>query len=443
MALPIKTETPSVSALLKPAARPISPRHTSRRALKVAGKFAGGIGLIVIALVAGLFAVLAQPYWPMYLALIALAGAVTLMATLSKRFAAGLAVIVVLLTGAVTTSQVTASTSPITDGNGKVVPGSIAEMRTVNLGGVDQWIMIRGYSTSNPVLLYLAGGPGGTSYSLNREYNAELEKHFVVVNWEQMGAGKSAGALLAHWNGMTPQEYIAAGQQLTNYLRQRFHQDKIYLWGQSWGTMLGIWMIQRQPSWYAAYVGVGQMVSPVADDREIYCDVLARARQSNDSQLAQKLESMGPPPYHGLFNMANYTTVFGPNDDRMKALIEASQPPARAALAGMTEGSEYGLGDQVGAQLGLALTFAVVYDQLDNIDLARQAAVLQVPVYFAEGRFDLNARTDLLESYFASLQAPSKQVMWFEHSGHNPAHEEPAQFNQFMVDIVLAQTRQA
>lgn len=141
--------------------------------------------------------------------------------------------------------------------------------------------------------------------------------------------------------------------------------------------------------------------------------------------------------------MANYTTVFGPNDDRMKALIEASQPPARAALAGMTEGSEYGLGDQVGAQLGLALTFAVVYDQLDNIDLARQAAVLQVPVYFAEGRFDLNARTDLLESYFASLQAPSKQVMWFEHSGHNPAHEEPAQFNQFMVDSVLAQTRQA
>lgn len=413
----------------------------ARPTLRIAGQIVAGLGLCVVEVLVGLIAVSTQPYWPMYAALIALAGGAVAAALLSRRFAVIIAVIAVVLTGVVTVSQVSASTPPITDAAGKIVPGSIAEMRTLNLGGVDQWVMIRGYNTSSPVLLYLAGGPGGTSYSLNREYNSELEKHFVVVNWEQMGAGKSAGALIANANHVAPQEYIAAGQQLTNYLRLRFHQDKIYLWGQSWGTMLGIWMIQRQPTWYAAYVGVGQMVNPVADDREIYNDVLQRARHSGDVQLEQKLESIGPPPYHGLFNMADYATVFGPNDDRMNALVEASGPPARAPLAGMTEGPEYGLADQVGAQLGLVLTFAVIYDQLDNVDLTREANFLKVPVYFAEGRFDLNARTDLVDQYLAALQAPSKQIVWFEHSGHNPAHEEAARFNDFMINTVRAQTQ--
>lgn len=437
MALPITTDKRSEA---EPAAPLIHVSATRRRPLRTVGQVAAGLGLTLLAIVAGLLAMLAQPYWPAYVALVVVAGSIAIAALLSRRFAVLLAVIALALTGVVTTSQATVSTPPITDGAGKVVPGSIAEMRTLNLGGVDQWVMIRGYSTSNPVLLYLAGGPGGTSYSLNREYNSELEKHFIVVNWEQMGAGKSAGALLADWNQLTPQEYIAAGQQLTTYLRQRFHQEKIYLWGQSWGTLLGIWMVQRQPSWYAAYVGVGQMVSPVADDREIYYDVLQRARTSGDSQLVQRLETMGPPPYHGLFNMANYTTVFGPNDDRMKSLVEASGPPARAPLAGMAEGPEYGLADQVGVLLGLGLTFAVVYDQLDNIDLARQATELKVPVYFVEGRYDLNARTDLVESYFALLQAPSKQIAWFEHSGHNPAHEEVDRFNDFMTNTLLTQS---
>jgi len=398
---------------------------------------------VILALIAGLSAMLSQPYWPMFLGLLVTVGAIALAVLLSRVFGAVLAVIAVGLVAVTTVSQVSTSTPPMTDAQGTVVAGSIAEMRTINLGGVDQWIMIRGESTTNPLLLYLAGGPGGTSYSLNREYNAELEKHFILVNWEQMGAGKSAGALLANWNQLTPQEYIANGLQLTNYLRHRFHQDKIYLWGQSWGTMLGIWMIQRQPSFYAAWIGVGQMVNPVADDREIYYDVLQRARESNDRQLVQKLEGLGPPPYHGLFNMANYTTVFAPNDDRMKALVEASGPPPRAPLAGMTEGPEYGLADQVGAQLGLALTFAVVYDQLDSIDLANQAALIKVPVYFVEGRYDLNARTDLVEQYFAVLQAPTKQIVWFEHSGHNPAHEEVAKFNDFMLNTVLPQTQGA
>ncbi len=110
-------------------------------------------------------------------------------------------------------------------------------------------------------------------------------------------------------------------------------------------------------------------------------------------------------------------------------------------LVGMTGTPEYGIADKVASIFGSAVTFALVYDQLDNVDLETQSARLEVPVFFAEGRYDLNAMTVLAERYFNVLNAPKKQLVWFEHSGHNPEHEEATAFNDFMVNTVLAQTQ--
>jgi pimeloyl-ACP methyl ester carboxylesterase len=125
-------------------------------------------------------------------------------------------------------------------------------MERIQLDGVDQWIVLRGRSTTNPVLLFLDGGPGGSELAWNRQYDAALEDYFVFVDWEQRGAGKSTGAFFADYAHMTPEQYVADGLQLTDYLRHRFGQDRIYLVGGSWGSMLGIWMAQRRPEWFAA-----------------------------------------------------------------------------------------------------------------------------------------------------------------------------------------------
>ena len=109
---------------------------------------------------------------------------------------------------------------PITDANGKPHENSVAELIRLNLNGRKQWISIRGEDKNNPVLLFLAGGPGGTQMASVRHELAELEKHFVVVNWDQPGSGKSYYA--ERIKKITVDTYIQDGYALTQYLKERF-----------------------------------------------------------------------------------------------------------------------------------------------------------------------------------------------------------------------------
>lgn len=401
------------------------------------------LATILLILTGTLIVLTAQLSWPMVIGILILGAAIVQARWVSSWFATGLIVLITIGAIVVTASQLSTFTTPITDASGKVVPGSIATMERVKLGGVDQWIVIRGNNTANPVLLFLSGGPGPTQLAWHREYMGALEENFVVVYWEQRGSGKSASLVLSDYGRMVPEQYTADGLELTDYLRKRFGKDKIYLVGQSWGTMLGVWMVQERPGWFAAYVGIGQMTNPVEDDRLIYDYVLSHAEQEGNTELVRNLEENGPPPYHGFFGSLKYARLFVQVHSYQAKLVAASNPPPMKPYVGMTETPEYGIADKVAAIFGGVVTFARVYDQLDNVDLETQSSKLEVPVFFAEGRYDLNAMTVLAERYFNVLDAPRKQLVWFEHSGHNPEHEEAAAFNDFMVNTVLAHTRTA
>lgn len=169
----------------------------------------------------------------------------------------------------------------------------------IQLGETKQWVLARGSDVRNPVLLILAGGPGGTETGWFRRYNAALEEHVTVVHWEQRGAGKSFCLLFTDRRHMIPQQYVADGVALTAYLRTRFDQNTLYLMGHSWGTFLGVWMVQQHPEWYAAHIGIGQMVCPATNDRMQYNWTLDRARKRGETKVVRKLEQNGPPPYPG------------------------------------------------------------------------------------------------------------------------------------------------
>ena len=144
---------------------------------------------------------------------------------------------VILNSGIIALSQVFASTPKILDKKQNIPPKSITELAKVELNGRKQWISIRGFDDSKPVLLFLAGGPGGTQMAAVRHDLAELEKHFIVVGWDQPGAGKSYYAQAI--KDITVETYISDGYALTRYLTQRFGQEKIYLVGESWGSAMG------------------------------------------------------------------------------------------------------------------------------------------------------------------------------------------------------------
>ncbi len=354
-----------------------------------------------------------------------------------KGTAVTLAGVLVLGVAAVLVSQATATTPPITGADGKPLPGSIASLETVDLNGSRQWISIRGKDATKPVLLFLAGGPGGTQLGTARFALGGLEDHFVVVDWEQPGSGKSFDAV--DRSTMTPERYIQDAHALIMMLRQRFGQDKVYVLGESWGSALGIMLVQRYPELFHAFAGTGQMVAFLDTDLMCYDFALKWAQERGDAGKVAKLVTQGPPPYYGP------GTSWAEAAYLLDTFSYMNQNPAIADNGANTfrdlGAVEYGLYDKVSWVRGPLETLDVVYPQLWDVDFRKSATKLDVPVYFLIGRHDINAPTVLTEQYYELLAAPHKQIVWFEHSGHTPWVSESAAFVDAMVSTVLAQTQ--
>jgi pimeloyl-ACP methyl ester carboxylesterase len=337
---------------------------------------------------------------------------------------------------AVWLSQVYAMTPPIVDGAGKPIAGSIATLEKVTLGDSEQWVSIRGKDVRNPVLLFLAGGPGGSQLVTARYALGGLEDHFVVVDWDQPGAGKSFDAV--DRATLTPERYVEYGHQLVQYLRARFHQDKIYVLGESWGSALGIWLVHEYPDLFHAFVGTGQMVAFTETDQACYEFALAWAQERGDTGKVERLRRQGPPPYYGAgiaWKQATYLLDTYAYMNSNPAIADNGFNSFRDLA-----GPEYGLYDKLNWFRGPLDTLGIVYPYLWEVDLREQAPVLDVPVYFLIGRHDVNAPPALTEAYFEMLDAPHKELIWFEHSGHTPWVSESRAFVDAVVNRVLAPT---
>jgi CubicO group peptidase (beta-lactamase class C family) len=337
---------------------------------------------------------------------------------------------------AVWLSHTFAMTPPILDTQGQPLTGSIATLEKVELGGSEQWISIRGRDIHKPVLLFLAGGPGGSQLATARYALGGLEEHFVVVNWEQPGAGKSFDAV--DRSTLTPERYIADAHELILYLRQRFDEDKVYVLGESWGSALGVMLAQRYPDLFHAFIGTGQMVAFKETDILCYEFALRWAQERGDTQKVERLKQQGPPPYYGKGVAWKQTTYL------LDTFAYMNQNPAIADNGFNTfrdlASPEYGLYDKVNWFRGVLETLDVVYPQLWEVDFRQQAVHLEVPVYFLLGRHDVNAPPVLAEEYYKVLRAPHKELIWFERSGHNPWVSESARFVEVMANTVLAET---
>lgn len=350
-----------------------------------------------------------------------------------RRMAFAFAVILILNISLVVVSQITAFTPPIVDASGNVRAGSIAELTQVELNGRKQWISIRGWDQSRPVLLFLAGGPGGTQMSAVRYELAELEKHFVVVNWDQPGAGKSYYA--EKTKNITVETYIQDGYALTEYLKDRFGLDKIYMVGESWGSALGVFLVDRFPSSYHALIGTAQMIDFAETERIDYARAVELATNKGDDAVVQRLVKNGPPLYYGkdvTWKSGAYLNYLSAHMANNAAITDPNYNTIRNIGA-----SEYGLLDKVNYARGVINTFNQVYQQLYEIDFRSDYTKLDVPVYFFLGRHDENAPHELVEEYVEVLDAPKKEIVWFEHSGHSPWINERDKFAQCVITYFL------
>jgi pimeloyl-ACP methyl ester carboxylesterase len=304
----------------------------------------------------------------------------------------------------------------------------------VEIGGHDLALMIRGRSVNKPVLLFLAGGPGGSELGAMRRHSQALEDDFVVVTLDQRGTGKSYDQFDPE-SSLTLDQAVSDTLEVTRYLRDRFGQDKVYLVGQSWGTVLGVLAVQREPQWFSAFVGVGQMVSPAVTDQMFYRDTLAWARQRGNTDLVATLIRNGPPPYT---NMLDYEPALSYEQE----VYPYSHDGNFEGAGQMGENifvREYTLLEQLHLFGGFLDTFSVLYPQIQSLDFRTQVTSLGVPVYLAQGAHEATGRAEPARQWFNLLEAPSKDLVIFDTSGHRPLWEQPDQFHDLMT-TVLTQT---
>jgi len=326
-----------------------------------------------------------------------------------------------------------AGTDPIMTADGNPDPAAVAELTQVSIGGHEQTIMFRGANVDAPVLLFVAGGPGGTEIGTMRLFGAALEQDFVVATWDQRGAGKSYPAL-DPTSTLTLDQSVRDTVEVTEYLRNRFDEQKIYLVGQSWGTIAGVLAVQQRPDLFHAYIGVGQMIDPKATDQMFYADTVAYAERTGNTALADQLAATGPPPYANVLDYVPSVFTGEPLWNDYPGRSAATEMPANLYVR------EYSLVDQVHSLGAFFDTFAVLYPQLQNIDFRVDVPTLQVPVYLVQGIYEARGREVLAEEWFTHLQAPTKQLIMFDQSGHRALFQEPTRFHDVMTGTVLAQT---
>ena len=301
-------------------------------------------------------------------------------------------------------------------------PKSIASLERIRIGGVDQYILIRGNDSSLPVLLFLHGGPAMPAMYLAHAFQRNLEKEFVVVQWDRRGAGKSYREDIS--GTLTTEQLVADTVELTNVLRARFHQDKIYIVGHSWGTYLGMLVISRHPELYDAYVGIGQLArsSPIAGIQDEY--IRQSAKRIGDQDAIKELEKKGAS--------VRETLLFKFGGEIHKA--KSFRP---LLLTGLTA-PEYSLRDARNIPKGVSLySRNFVYNSISG-ELMDDITHVEIPVYFFTGRYDYTDPFPLTEQYFSKINAPQKHMIWFEESAHFPFYEEPLAFVQQMRGVLDA-----
>jgi len=305
------------------------------------------------------------------------------------------------------------------DGNG--IPESIAALQELELGGSRQWVLIRGRDIRNPFLLFLHGGPGMPAMYLAHAFQRELEKDFVVVQWDRRGAGKSYSKTLPV-NSLTDAQLISDALELSTYLKDRFDVPKVYLVGHSWGTRLGMQLIKKAPRNFHAYVGMGQLAFaseiPAIQDQFIRRE----ANRSGNRKALRELALKGRRVYE------KWVFRFGGEIRNATGYWPLLWTGLRAP--------EYTLFDILNIRRGVSLYNAYFRATELPGDLAEEILSVRVPVYFFTGRHDYTVPFELSERYFEKLLAPRKRMVWFENSAHFPFFEEPLKFAEEMQKVL-------
>jgi len=314
-----------------------------------------------------------------------------------------------------------------------VTANGVERLETVPIGGINQWLSIRGVDRRNPVLLMIHGGPGYVSMPTSWYFQRGWEDYFTVVQWDQRGAGKTYTSNDPEQVAptMTRERMVADAEEVIGFLRKEFKKQKIFVLGHSWGSYIGLTIAQRHPEWLHAYVGAGQLIDGPESERRGWQFALGRAERAGNKLAVSQLQSIAPYAQPGrpialkdLYVQRKWLGEYGGAVSRRTgfsaeiAAVALSPEYTDADLAQIWKGNEFSAN---------ALLIDVLNVNLNNVTR------FKCPVFIFNGRDDHNVSSSVTAEWFARVEAPSKSLVWFEHSAHEMFNEEPG---KMLVSLV-------
>ncbi|PKL20665.1 MAG: alpha/beta hydrolase [Spirochaetae bacterium HGW-Spirochaetae-4] len=328
-------------------------------------------------------------------------------------------------------------TQKVYDARGKEIELEVDTRDTVTINGTQQTIYVAGASRDNPVLLWLDGGPGGSEVGWVRPYLGPLHEHFTIVCWDQRG---TAASFAAGRDGLSVQQFTDDVIVLSKLLATRFNQEKIFLVGHSWGSVIGLMAAQQEPDLFHAYIGAAQQVNSVENDSIGYEMILEGARTAGDAKTVKTMEKLGYPPY--VKRLSDGTEV--PDGDAYYQVLSrlyhySPSAPADANYRSekMFLAPEHSFFDRINLIRGVVRGVKQVYPLLSDLDFERDVTELECPLFIVNGRYDMSCVATISERWYNQVEAPVKDLLWLEKSGHNAVYSEADEFMRYMVETVL------
>ena len=324
--------------------------------------------------------------------------------------------------------------------HGEIAEGSIAEKYFLEVDGVDLGMIVIAKDTSNPVLLVCGGGPGIPEYLLESMYPSRLADKFVVCYIEYRGTGLSYSSDI-NPEDMTTERYIADVAAVTEYLSERFSQEKIYIMGHSFGSYVAIKTIQQYPDYYHAYIAMAQNCNQIESEYLAYDYMKAQYEQSGNTKMTKKFDDCpireSDEMYEKYFSSSLRDTAMhelgvGTTRDMHSVITGIFFPSLRCKAYTWQERINIWRGK------GASTQFPVV-DDSTHFNAFNETPSIQIPVYFFAGKYDYTCCYSLQREYYEHVNAPIKRFYTFDNSAHSPIFEEPENAMQFIEEILNAE----
>ena len=310
----------------------------------------------------------------------------------------------------------------------------------VLLGGVKQTIHIWGTKQENPVILFLHGGPGVPNRHGMAKAHMDLLDDFTIVAWDQRGTGGSYFG--CDPKSLTLEQLVSDCAELLGYLCKTLGKKKIFLLGGSWGTELGTFVCRDYPQLVAGYIGYGQVVNGIENENVSYAYTLQKAKEAHCAEDIAELERIGPPVdgqykpvFEGLMAQRRLLKKYGGHSTKKGGYFSGTVLP-------ILKSGELSIGDKIGTAKGYKVCLSNMWPTIVHYDFLKDCHTFAMPYYIFQGRLDNNTPSSLIQDYYDVIEAPDKDLIWFENSAHGPLGEEPVKFKKLMREKFLRIARE-